>query len=108
MGLEQCAKGWRVVSHGLVSGTTQPTEPGRRYGPEGETRCHCWGKEEEGWTAIGISLHTCACVLSEGGAPLLQATGGEKPLALAMEDWALLVQAMGGWAPLVWAKGSRG
>ena len=40
--------------------------------------------------------------------PLVQATGGEKPLALAMEDWALLVQAMGGWAPLVWAKGSRG
>ena len=34
--------------------------------------------------------------------------GGEKPLARAMEDLALLVQAMGGRKPLVWAKGSRG
>ena len=36
--------------------------------------------------------------LSEGGAPLAQATGGEAPL----------VQATGGWAPLVWAKSIRG
>ena len=45
---------------------------------------------------------------SEGRAPLLQATGGEKPLAQAMGDWVLLVQAMGGQEPLEWAKGSGG
>lgn len=37
---------------------------------------------EEGQTAIGISL--CTHVLSEGGVPLVQAMGGEKPLAWAM------------------------
>ena len=47
------------------------------------------------------------CVLRGWGA-LVQALGGEKPLARAKGDRALLVQAMGGWAPLVWAKGSRG
>ena len=31
--------------------------------------------------------------LSEGGAPLAQATGGEKPLAWTTGDWVLLVQA---------------
>ena len=36
----------------------------------------------------------------------MQAAGGEKPLARAMGDWALLVQATGGQAPLVRAKGS--
>ena len=35
---------------------------------------------------IGISLRPN----SEGGAPLVQATGGEKPLAQAMGDWGLL------------------
>ena len=38
--------------------------------------------------------------------PLVQATGGEKPLAWVTGDGALLVQAMGSWDPLVWAKGS--
>lgn len=38
--------------------------------------------------------------------PQAQATAGEKPLALAMGDWLVLVQATGGWATLVWAKGS--
>ena len=33
--------------------------------------------------------------LSEGGAPLVQAMGGKKPLVLAIADWALLVQASG-------------
>ena len=46
--------------------------------------------------------------LSEGGARLVQALAGKKPLAQAMRDWALLVQATGGQAPLVWTKGSRG
>ena len=63
-------------------------------------------EEEEGWTAIGIFL--CTHGLSEGRAPLVQATSGEKPLAWATGHWALLVQATGGWAPLMWAKGSRG
>ena len=57
-----------------------------------------------GQTAIGISLHTCG--LSEGRAPLAQAMGGERPLAWATGDWALL-QAMYGWTPLMQAKGSR-
>ena len=37
-----------------------------------------------------------------------QTVGGERPLAQAMGDRALLVQATGGQVPLVWAKGSRG
>ena len=37
---------------------------------------------------------------------LAQATGGKKPLALAMGDWAFLVQATGGKEPLVCSKGS--
>ena len=60
-------------------------------------RCHWWGgQEEEGQTAIGISLYTCTHRLSEGWSPLVQDTGGEKPLAQGMGDRALLVQAMGG------------
>ena len=39
---------------------------------------------------------------------LVQAKGGEKPLARAMGDWALLVWAAGDQAPLVWAGGSGG
>ena len=46
--------------------------------------------------------------LSEVGAPLVQATGGSKSLALVTGDWALLVQARGGRESLVWAKGSTG
>ena len=46
--------------------------------------------------------------LSEGRVPLMQATGGKKPLAGAKGDQELLVQATGGQAPLVWAKGSMG
>ena len=38
----------------------------------------------------------------------MQAMGCKKPLALAMRDWALLLQAMGGREPVVWAKGSMG
>ena len=45
---------------------------------------------------------------SESGVPLVQVTGGEKPLAQATKDWALLVQATGGQSQLVWAKGSGG
>ena len=86
-----------MVCQGLESGTPQPREPGRRSGLTGEARRHCWGgREEEGQTAMGISLHTHG--LSEGREPLAQAMGGERPLA----------QAMGGQAPLVWAKSSRG
>ena len=96
-----------MVSYGLVSGTTQPTEPGRRYGPEGETKCHCWGRqEEEGQTTIRISLHTHR--LSEDGVPLAQSTGGKKPLTWATGDGVLLVQALDAWASLVRAKESRG
>ena len=54
------------------------------------------------------NLHVHTCGLPEGGVPLVQAMGGEKPPARAMGDWVLLVQATGGWEPLVWAKGSRG
>ena len=46
--------------------------------------------------------------LSEGRAPLAQATGGEAPLAWATVDQVPLVWATGGWVPLVWAKGSGG
>ena len=39
--------------------------------------------------------------------PLVQAMGGERPLAWATGYWVALVWAMGGWAPLVMAKDSR-
>ena len=45
--------------------------------------------------------------LSEDGAPLAQATTGERPLTWATGDWVPLVWATS-WGPLVWAKGSRG
>ena len=78
---------------------TQAREPGRRFGPAKEARCHCWGGlEEEGQTAIGISLHRLR--LSEGGAPLAQAAGGEKPIGRALGDWAHLVWGMGDQAPV--------
>ena len=40
------------------------------------------------------------CRLLKGRVPMVQATGGEKPLSLATGDQVLLVQAMGGRAPL--------
>ena len=94
------------MCRGLGSRTPQLREA-RRSGHTGEARCHCWGRQEQkGWTAIGISLWQCR--LSEGGAPLAQATGVKKPLAWAMGDQEIFVQAMGSQAPLVWAKDSRG
>ena len=39
---------------------------------------------------------------------MVQATGGERPLAHATGDQALLVQVTCGQVPLVWAKGSGG
>ena len=50
------------------------------------------------------------CGLLEGGVPLVQATGGKKPLAQATGDWVLLVKAMYVLLvqALVWAKGSGG
>ena len=48
-----------AVCYRLGSRTPRNREPGRRSGPTGETRHHCWeGQEEEGSTAIGISLYT--------------------------------------------------
>ena len=90
-------------------GSRTQRELGRRSGPAGKARLQCWGgQEEKGKTTVGIFLCAHLRGLSEGGAPLVQALGGEKPHALAMGDWALLVQVMSGQAPLVWAKGSRG
>ena len=56
------------------------------------------------------NLPVCSSVsmLSEGEAPLGQATGSNKPLAQPTGDRVLLVQAAGVWEPLVWAKGIRG
>ena len=82
-----------AVCYGLGSETPRQVEPGRRSGPTGEGRCHCWGgQEKEGQTAIGLSLllnmHVHACRLSEGGEALVQAMGAlvqltdsKKPLA---------------------------
>ena len=59
------------------------------------------GRERGGRvTIIGISLYTPMQALRRG-AILLQATGGKKPLARAMGDWAHLVQARGGQEPLM-------
>ena len=97
-----------MVCYGLGSGTTQEREPGRWSGPTREARHHCWGGQEVGGgpPLESLSLHMCG--LSEDGVPLVQATGGKKPLSWAMGDWVLLVQAMGGQVPLLWAKGIRG
>ena len=81
------------MCYGLGSGTPQQREPGKRSGPT-EASCHGWGgREEEGRTAVGISLRMRG--LSEGGAPLAQASGGEKPLAGATGDQAFLELAVG-------------
>ena len=99
---EWCAKGWGVeyYSRGNKGGGLGPQEKQGTTVGEGD-------EEEE--TAIGIFLCTHACSrLSEGGVPRVQAMGGEKPLAWAMGDWAILVQATSGWEPLVWANGSGG
>ena len=91
----------------MVSGMPWQRELGRGSGPTGEARRHCWGgQEQEGWTAIGISLRR-HFQLSEGSMPLVRATGVEKPLG-AKGDREILVQARGVQAPLVWAKGSGG
>ena len=85
----------------------QPREPRKRSGPTEEARHHCWrGQEEEGQTAIAISLHTRR--LSEGRVPLAQAMGGKRTIAQATGDQVLPVQATHGQAPLVWGKGSGG
>ena len=34
----------------------QQREPGRRSGPTGEARHHCWGGQEKGQTTMGISF----------------------------------------------------
>ena len=71
-------------------------EPGRRSGPSGEERHHCWGgQEEEGWTTRGTSFPACMCGLSEGGVPQEQVMGGEKPLALAVGDQCFLCRLRG-------------
>ena len=64
-----------------VPPSPEPREPERRSEPTGGARCHCWGgQENKGWTAIGIfSLVTHR--LSDGGAPLGQATDGKALLA---------------------------
>ena len=81
------------MCHGLGSGTPQQREPGRRSGPRGEARRHCWGGREEKLTTIGISLRMRG--LSEGRVPLVQATDGERPRAPATGDEVLLVWATG-------------
>ena len=83
---------WRQ-SEGLGSGVPQDGEwnatakgTGRRSEPAGKARCHCWGRpEEEGKTTIGISL--CTHGLSEGRAPLTQATDGKRQHARATGLW---------------------
>ena len=64
------------------------------------------GRERGGGPDFHRNLPAHTLGLSEGGVPLVQAMGGEKPLAQAMGDWALLVHATGGQAPLAWDKGS--
>ena len=54
---------------------------------------------------MGTSLYMHR--LSEGAGPLVQATGGERPLSLTTANRAPPVKATGGQAPLVWAKGRR-
>ena len=81
----------------------QQREPGRRSGPTGETRCHCWGgQEEEGRTTIGISCIQVH-IVSEDGAPLMQAKGGKKPLLRLRETRHLLcrLMAVGGYMVLL-------
>ena len=61
--------GGGVVCYGLGSGTPWQREPHRRFRPSGEARRHCWGGgEEEGQTAIGISLRMRGHALRGQGA----------------------------------------
>ena len=80
-----CAMGGGAVCYGPESGKPRQRKPWRRSGPVGEARHHCWGGwEEEGQTTVEICLHKPG--LSEGGAPLVLALGGDKSLAWATGD----------------------
>ena len=95
---EWCAMGWGVEYHGRgnLGGGLGPQEKQGTIVGVGERRGvdHC------------RNLHEYACLFSDGRVALVKATGGEKPSAWAMGDWALLVKAVGCQAPLVWAGGS--
>lgn len=89
--------GWRVEHHsqGSLGGGLGPQEKQGAITGEGERRrgqCH-----------RNLPVHAWA-FRGRGGAPLVQATGGKKTLALAMANGGLL-QATGGQAPPT-AKGS--
>ena len=78
-------------------------EPRRRSGPAGEARCRCWGgREQEGQTAIGLSLCMCARAL-RGRGPLAQAGGWESGVRRPLAP-DLLVWALSGQAPLLWLR----
>ena len=97
-----------MVCYGLGSVMPWQRESRRRSEPVGEARCHCWGgREEEGRTAIGISLCTSSWAL-RGQDASGTGYGWREATCLTTGDWVLLVPATGGWAPLVWAKGSAG
>ena len=66
---------------GLGSRMQQPKEPGRRFGPIGEARCHCWkGKWGRGVIPYKY-LSLCMHALLEGGV-----MGGKVPLTWAMGE----------------------
>ena len=79
-----CATGgeWNTTAEG----TREEGQPCRRH----------TAPEEEGRTAMGIPLHTSPLHrgLSEGGAPLAQATGNKRPHAPRMGQQAPLAQGM--------------
>ena len=101
MAREQYAMGWGAECHSQGN-------LGRRSGPAGEARHHCWGgQEEEEGTAIVISFPVHSWTVRGRGASV-QASGDERPHDRAKQDQVPLEWAMGGWAPLVWAKGCWG
>ena len=102
---EQCAMGWGVELHSRGN-------PGESLGLQDRQGAivvqEARGRGEGCHRKLPAPQRVHVSGLSEGGAALVQATGGEKPLAWFTGDWVLIVQATGGQTSLVWAKGIRG
>ena len=96
---EQCATGWGVECHGRGNLGEGLGLQERKVPLLGRTR---------GGAAHHRNLPTRVHTGSVGGLALAQATGGKKPLAQVIGDWALLIWAASGQEPLVWAGGSGG
>ena len=90
-----------MVHHGLGRRNTTAEGAWEEFWAHRRSKAPLLGRvREEGrlpWEYLSLAM----CRLSEGGARLVQATGGDVPLAGERGDQVPLVRSMGGYAPLV-------